>query len=535
MSTPPPGSGFSEPPHGSGPSGPSSASPDPSSASGRRASGAPTGPGAGIAAVGAALRSALDSLRRLRWSRLGEWSLGARFAAIFVLIAALVIGLLGSLAYSAAATLIRTDAQQEFDGTVESLAGTLRGQPDPGNGTGRPGLVATDSFSFQFLAPDGSVSAPVIHSHRPELLPVDLVDRQVAAAQESGMVRTREDTAHGEEYRIATLSLGEGQGAVQIGQRLSQTEQMLDTLALQMLAISGVVLIGAGITGWLVARRITGRLVRLTEAAEYVTSTGRLDLVAPDQQGGGRDEVGRMGNAFNAMLARLAASKQDQRRLVQNASHELRTPLTSLRTNVSVLKRLERLSPEARERLIDDLQGETRELTDLVNELVELATDTRADEAPQEASLREIAERVAARSRRRSGREIVVDADDSVVFGRAQALERALSNPVENAAKFDPSGSQPIEIVVRAGRIEVRDRGPGIDPDELAHVFERFYRAESARSLPGSGLGLSMVQEIAASHGGRVFAENREGGGAVIGFELPVRSAEEGTGEREGK
>ncbi|MEY9213928.1 signal transduction histidine kinase [Thermobifida halotolerans] len=321
---------------------------------------------------------------------------------------------------------------------------------------------------------------------------------------------------------MATVSFGQGLGAVQIVQRLAPTEQMLDTLAAQLVVVGVVALVGAGVAGWLVARRVTGRLVRLTEAAEYVTSTGRLDRAVSDGGNGGRDEVERLGVAFNEMLGRLAAAKEEQRRLVQNASHELRTPLTSLRTNVSVMRRFDRLSPEAQRRLVDDLQGETRELTDLVDELVSLATETYQDEPVQEVVLREVAERVAARGRRRSGREVVVDADDSAVMGRPGALERALSNPVENAAKFDPEGSAPIEIRIRDGVVEIRDRGPGIEESELAHIFERFYRAPSARGLPGSGLGLSMVHDIAAAHGGTVFARNREGGGLVIGLRLPV-------------
>lgn len=115
-----------------------------------------------------------------------------------------------------------------------------------------------------------------------------------------------------------------------------------------------------------------------------------------------------------------------------------------------------------------------------------------------------------------------MDADDSAVLGRPGALERAISNPVENSAKFDSEGTAPIEIHIRDGVVEVRDRGPGIAESELAHIFERFYRSPAARGLPGSGLGLSMVHDIAAAHGGTVFAYNREGGGAVIGMRLPT-------------
>ncbi|MBB6173594.1 two-component system sensor histidine kinase MprB [Nocardiopsis mwathae] len=459
---------------------------------------------------------------------LSEWRLVTRFAVSFALVAAFVIVLIGSLAYNTAAYMIRSDAQAEFQATVDSLTQDLRSPslgPRPGDGTAL-NFVHSDSFTFQVVGPSGAISVPVKDRTAIEVLPVRAVDRRIAAEQDPGVARTREDSDNGEEYRIATVSLGGGTGAIQIGQRLSPTERMLGAMAAQMAGIGVIVLVGAGLAGWLVAERVTGRLKRLTEAAEYVSSTGRLDLEArgagpTGSEPAGKDEVGRLGRAFDGMLSRLAGAKEEQRRLVQNASHELRTPLTSLRTNVAVMRRFDRLSPEARRRLIDDLQGETRELTDLVNELVELATDTREDEQPREVELREIAENVAERARRRTGREIIVDADATVVSGRPQALERALSNPVENAAKFDAESRGPIEIVIRDGRVEVRDRGPGVDPAELAHIFERFYRATSARGMSGSGLGLSMTEDIATAHGGHVFAYNREGGGAVIGFTVP--------------
>src|SRR5690606_14485800 len=287
------------------------------------------------------------------------------------------------------------------------------------------------------LSSSGAVSVPSGEGKEIEVLPVRPADRAVAAEQAPGTVRTREDARNGEEDRIATVSIGDGRGAIQIGQRLSPMERMLDVLALQILGVGALVVLCAAGAGWLVSRRVTGRLVRLTETAEQVSSTGRLDLVAPEGGGDDPDEGGRPGRAFNAMLAGLA-------------------------------------------------------------------------------------ERVAERTRRRTGREVLVDADGSVVHGQPTALERALSNPVENAAKFDAEGTAPIEISIRGGRVEVRDRGPGIDEAELGHVFERFFRSPAARALPGSGLGLSMVEEIVRSHGGTVFAANREGGGAVIGFTLPV-------------
>ena len=459
------------------------------------------------------------------WVRgLGGASLGTRFAVTFAAVAAAVIVLMGSLAYSAAATLIRNSAEQEFNATVSNVAQTLRNSSTGNSRFHEFTLVHSERFSFQLINGAGEIMVPLGGGRASAPLPVTEADRAVAGHYAGGLVHLRDDNALGEPLRVATVSFGQGLGAVQIVQRLQPTERLLDTLAAQLVVVGVVALVGAGLAGWLVARRITSRLVRLTEAAEYVTSTGRLDRAVSDggTSTGGRDEVGRLGAAFNEMLGRLAAAKEEQRRLVKNASHELRTPLTSLRTNVSVMKQFDRLSPEAQQRLVDDLQGETRELTDLVNELVSLATETYQDEPVQEVVLREVAERVAARSRRRTGREIIVDADDSAVLGRPGALERAISNPVENSAKFDPEGTAPIEIHIRDGVVEVRDRGPGIAESELAHIFERFYRSPAARGLPGSGLGLSMVHDIAAAHGGTVFAYNREGGGAVIGMRLPT-------------
>ncbi|WP_374225733.1 ATP-binding protein [Nocardiopsis sp. B62] len=470
-----------------------------------------------------------------------EWRLGTRFAVLFALVAAFTIALVGTLAYSTAAALIRADAESEFDEAVQNLSRQLvvsaqNNQDAPDGSTFT--FLAPGSLDAQILTPDGTWARLIANRHELSSFHPTSADLEVARAAGAGVVDTRETQIQGQEYRVGTVSLGEGRGAIQLLQRLSPVEQMIGRLATQILWVGLLVALCAASVGWLAGHRITGRLVRLTNAAEYVSSTGRLDPVTPnrnthgeqgDPTGGtgapeepGNDEVGRLSTAFNAMLARLARSKDEQRRLVQDAAHELRTPLTSLHTNVQVLGRVDRLSPEGRQRLIDDLQGETRELTGLVNELVGLATGNHEDESPSPVALADVARRVAARSHRRTGREILVDADDSVVWGRPGSLERALANPVENSAKFDPEGSEPIVIRVRQGVVEVLDRGPGVDPAEIGHLFERFFRATVARGLPGSGLGLAMVQEIAHTHGGQVFARNREGGGMVIGLQLPL-------------
>jgi two-component system sensor histidine kinase MprB len=301
---------------------------------------------------------------------------------------------------------------------------------------------------------------------------------------------------------------------VQAARSLEETERLLASTRNRIAVAALCTIVAAAALGWLIAWQVTRRLERVTRTAEEVSRTGRLDTTVPVE---GRDEAGRLATSFNDMLGALARSKEDQQRLVQDAGHELRTPLTSLRTNISVLRRHGDLDTTTRDGVLDDLDSEARELTALVNELVALATDRRTDEATRPVELVELAERVAARARRRTGRVVTVDADGSVVEGRAGALERAITNLVDNATKFDESDA-PIEVVVAGGRVEVRDRGPGIDDAELPHVFDRFRRAVAARSRPGSGLGLAIVRQTAEDHGGTAFAENRPGGGAVVGF-----------------
>ena len=336
-------------------------------------------------------------------------------------------------------------------------------------------------------------------------------------------MQSRHDvTIDGEPYRMLTIPVIlrtngiERPGAVQLARSLSENDRSLDAILGHTLLAIAIAVVASAIVGWLLGRQLTRRLTRLTEAVGTVAATGRLDVVVPAT---GADETARLGQAFSGMLGALAKSREDQTRLVQDAGHELRTPLTSLRTNVSVLREIERLAPDERRQLIADLDSESRELTALVNELVELATDRHDDEPVQHVLLGEIASRAVARATRRSGRDVRLEADNSTVDGQPAALERAIQNLVENAAKFADEG--PIEVEVRDRTVTVRDHGAGIREEDQPHVFDRFFRAVDQRSKPGSGLGLAIVKSVVDAHHGEVFVRNAPGGGAVLGFRLP--------------
>ena len=449
-------------------------------------------------------------------------SIRSRFALAFALVGAVVAGLVGVLSYHAASDRITSEVDRSLrSATVAMIAGqdrildsTAAIEQDPGPDSAHGGHVPGRELVGQAVAPDATVTHL---GGRPVALPVSDSARTLAAAPTFGRTDVAELHLGHTTYRVLTTALGGGRGAVQVAVDIDLTEHVLDGLAKEIALISLAVLLAAAGVGWLLAQRITRRLVRLATIAEDVSVHGDVDREVPVY---GRDEVGRLSTSFNTMLSRLSAAREAQDRLVQDAAHELRTPLTSLRTNASVLRRLDELPADDRRRLVEDVQGETRELSHLVDELIELAL-SRGDEHDEEpVRLSELVRGAAQRVGRRTGREIRVDADDIWVLGRRQGLERAVGNLLENAAKFDSGNGTPIEVHLREGRVTISDRGPGIDPDDAARVFDRFYRADSARGLPGSGLGLAIVRDVAEAHGGTVFATDRPGGGAAVGFSL---------------
>jgi two-component system sensor histidine kinase MprB len=380
--------------------------------------------------------------------------------------------------------------------------------PPSGGGDGAPPLAEPDAI-VQLLDAKGSVVRSIANQ---PAVPVDARDRYIAA--HGGTPRFRTTTISGTQYRVLTVP-SEG-GAAQIARSIADTNNVLSTLDLRLLliALAGTA-VAAALAG-LIARRIVRPVEQLTIAAEQIAETQELEHHIEISR---HDELGRLAASFNTMLAALGSSRAQQRRLVMDASHELRTPLTALRTNIELLQRAGTLDEAQRVELVDAAQVE---LGDLVAELVDLATDARAEEPVQRVDIGDLIDRVVERERRRSGRSITLTRDTAATVDvRVSAIDRAVHNLLDNACKFSPSGT-PIEIDVRGGVVEVRDRGVGIPADERALVFDRFYRAAAARSKSGSGLGLAIVRQIADLHGGTIELLEREGGGTVARLTLPT-------------
>jgi two-component system, OmpR family, sensor histidine kinase MprB len=389
------------------------------------------------------------------------------------------------------------------------------GDGDEGGGAGGPALAEPDAVT-QIIDANGRVQSSI--KGQPAL-PIDAHDRQLA--QHGGDRHFQDVTVKDVPYRVLTVALPGG-GAAQIARNIKGDKDVLATLDTRLLLIALAGTIVAASLAWAIARRTVRPIEELTQTATYVAET--QDLANPIQIDR-RDELGRLASSFNTMLEALQTSREQQKRLVLDASHELRTPLTALRTNIDLLRRARSFDDTQRAELLTETDLELRELTDLVGELVELATDTRSEEPVQHIELAELVDRVVARHRRRTGREITVDVNEpAAVDGRVALLERAVSNLVDNALKFSPRDT-PIEVVVDGSRVEILDRGTGIAPDDLPRVFDRFYRATTARTAPGSGLGLAIVEQIAQLHDGVITLSPRLGGGTTARLELPTTNA----------
>lgn len=269
----------------------------------------------------------------------------------------------------------------------------------------------------------------------------------------------------GERYRMAVAPIrGRGQnGVIQIARNIEDVEAGLALLRRQIIGASLAGIALAALFGALVARRLSAPITEVAAAAREMSFGS--DLPSPIEVNRS-DEVGDLATSFNQMLAALELSRDQQQRLVADASHELRTPLTSLRLKLDLLDSRPDIPEAQRQDLLSTSALEVEKLSELVNELVVLATDpTGTEEQAVEHSLPVLVREVAAEHEQRSGRSIdVLASDDSTPIAlRARMTRRAVSNLIDNAVKYSTDAS-PIVVTVEGGKIEVRDEGEGIPP-----------------------------------------------------------------------
>lgn len=322
-------------------------------------------------------------------------------------------------------------------------------------------------------------------------------------------------------HRVVAVPAGLGRALVLV-QSMESNRDALDRLQIILILTSTAGVALAGLVGWAVATNGLRPVRRLTAATERVART--IDLTPIEVTG--RDELARLTISFNAMLQALDASQERQRQLVADAGHELRTPLTSLRTNIELIGQAadnteRHLSDEQRHEIMDDVRAQLEELTTLVGDLVELARDEPMSRDPEPLDFADVVTQAVDRVRLRA-QDIRLDVELTpwMVIGEPQLLERAVTNLLDNAAKWSPPDGV-IRVRLDQGVLTVTDEGPGINAEDLPHIFNRFYRSSEARTLPGSGLGLSIVKRAAERHGGTVEVSSPAPGGTTFTLTLP--------------
>jgi two-component system sensor histidine kinase MprB len=427
------------------------------------------------------------------------------------LVAAGVVAVVVVIAAVTTYFVMRHELQSQLDGSLNQEAR----------------IIQLNSSAFRGPEDFGATPARIIDSTGHVVaqsypVPVDKAVLQVASGRRPGFFR--DITVH-EAHRViparevvAPVPLAFGAvGAVLVVKSVQDINRALERLRLILLLVSLGAVALAAVAGGVVSRATLAPVRRLTAAAERIAETGEPSERVPE---GGKGELARLGATFNTMLGSLEESLETQRRFVADASHELRTPLTSLQTNIDVLRGDIELGPRQRRALLDDLHRESQEMRSLIGSLLELAR-SGADPAREAFQFDELVEATLERARSRfpSVTWEATDVEATVVDGDRDRMERAVWNLLENAGKWSGDGGT-VEVSLTGGELCVRDHGPGIDEEDRPLVFERFYRSAAARSMPGAGLGLSIVREVAEAHGGTVVAENAPGGGARFRLSL---------------
>lgn len=321
-------------------------------------------------------------------------------------------------------------------------------------------------------------------------------------------------------------------GILQLARSLEGQRQLLRTLRNSLVAGGSIVIVVAFGIGWMLAGTALRPINRITQTARLIGAEHDFDRRV--DYSGPQDEVGGLATTFNTMLAELQVAYrqveqalQTQRRFVADASHELRTPLTTIRGNLGLLQRVPPISADDHEAVLADMSDETDRLIRLVNDLLVLArADAGRSWRCEALSIKPIVEDVCRQAKLLDpGRRIDCDALAAAGTGNRDALKQVLLILLDNALKWTPpDGSITLSTSVRDGQVavRVRDTGPGIAPEALPHIFERFYRGDTSRTGAGAGLGLAIAKTLMEAQHGTIAVESTVGHGSVFTISLPA-------------
>ena len=437
-----------------------------------------------------------------------------RLTLAFALVMAVVLGVTGLVVYR----IFRGDLNRTIDLALRARSGEVAALVRQGGPRVDPSLQRVtgegDDFA-QVLTRDGTPLAGT-----PQLRGARLLSASALRRAASGPVVVEHPPIPAYEGNLRLRAVPVARDIVVVGTALGERNDALRTLGLLLLGGGAVALLLSSLAGYGVASGALRPVEAMRRRAAAISSAEAGErLPVPDSS----DEIARLGETLNEMLARLEAAFARERRFVADASHELRSPLTILKTEIDLALRGGRTAEELRAAL-ESASEETDRLVQLAEDLLVIA---RVDEgrlalSKEELDVGDLLRTVAGRFEQRAageGRRIeVADGGPLRVRGDRARLEQALGNMVDNALRHG-AGEVRLSAAAREGTLElhVSDDGAGLPPEFVAHAFERFTRADGARSRGGSGLGLAIVAAIAAPHGGRAAAR-----GADVWIELPA-------------
>jgi two-component system, OmpR family, sensor kinase len=448
--------------------------------------------------------------------------LGLSFAAVTLLLVA--VG--GFLFVRSFRNGLESSLEPGLRRQLSALAQSVRdGVPSADLGSEGGGALRSGDDVAQLLDADGDVIATTREAGNQAV-----IDRSVAAAAREEKVFTNVvATDEGEPFRLlaAPISTPDGGRIAVVATSLEETDVAVARVRRAVLVGGGIAIAVAGFGGWLLARAALRPVERLRrEAADITEHDSQARLRVPNT----RDEIAALATTMNTLLENLQNALERQRAFVADAGHELRTPLGVLRTELELARRPQRTRAQL-EDAIEHAAGETDRLVALTEELLLLArTDEGAGSRTEATALLPVLENSAVAMRARAHAvevTISVEGDPTVSAAIAPTLlRRAVDNLLDNAVRYSPPGGGVTVRLQRANGdavIDVIDEGPGFPGEFLPHAFERFRRADDARSRDdgGTGLGLAIVLAVARSHGGSAEAANRSPHGAVVSVRLP--------------
>ena len=452
-------------------------------------------------------------------------SLRARLTVLYSTLLGGILLLFGVLVYVLVSTLLLDQVDRTVKQTTKDIIGTA--QVDPVGGMDiveLPGAELASSVYVQLWARNGQLkmSSPGIREFARQ--PLDALDLGVARPV------LRDTTMRNVHLRVLTVPLVLGKrpaGVLQAATNMALVDAIRSTLLSVLLALTVLSIVLAAIASWVSIGRALAPLETVIETAEQITRADDLSRRIP-YHGPASDEIGLLIAAFNHTLARLEDLFTSQQRFVADVSHELRTPLTVIKGNADLIRKF-----GADDESLDSITDESDRLTRLVGDLL-LLTQAESGKLPlnlRRVELDQLLTDVLQEMRVLAGEKVklrLTEIDQVLVQGDPDRLKQVLLNLISNAIYYTPQAGDVYLSLSKAGdmaKVIVRDTGPGISPQDLPHIFDRFYRGEKSRTrskTSGFGLGLSIAYWIVDTHGGRIEVDSHDGQGTTFCVYLPL-------------